>query len=308
MLTVVIFDVGNGNCALVVDEYGNSLMIDCGCHAEKSNPVDWILYQRWPGRLLGQMGYFREYQGGPCFPLTKLVISHPDLDHIKNAKRIAANLMPFLIESRQIEFFPQKLLATDSHDFKDYKASFCGPEWVSSAITPNWGFAYRSYCIPMYDLYRDSNFPEKSFKNNASIVCVVEFAGRKFLFGGDMEKIGWDWLIANNRKFYRDMAGGVDVLVAAHHGHRSGYSPKFINLIGTSRLTVLSKGSETNSQTDVDTRYSFESNGLVFWDIFNRCFIKKKSLSTRSNGNIIFQIFENGMPYYKGQLNVFTEC
>ena len=42
MLKMVVFDVGNGSCALIVDKAGNSLMIDCGCHSEKVNPVKWV--------------------------------------------------------------------------------------------------------------------------------------------------------------------------------------------------------------------------------------------------------------------------
>lgn len=157
-------------------------------------------------------------------------------------------------------------------------------------------------------LYDDRIFPNETMKNNASIVSVIEFAGRRFLFGGDMEKIGWEWLIANNVDFRIDMLNGIDVLIAAHHGHKSGYSSSLMNLIGRSRLTILSKGSEAGSQTDVDSRYSSESDGLVFWEIFDRRFIRVKRLSTRSDGNIIFRIFDDELRYCKGDLYVFTKC
>lgn len=44
MLKLVNFDVGNGNCALIFDDYDDSLVIDGGCHSEKLNPVPMIKF------------------------------------------------------------------------------------------------------------------------------------------------------------------------------------------------------------------------------------------------------------------------
>lgn len=138
MVTIVIFDVGNGSCALIVDDLGNSLMIDCGSHAKKVNPVHWIYNQTYQGGWLEQMKFFQKIEGGWQAFLTKLVISHPDLDHIKNAKQIAIHLMPFLIESREIRCFPKNLLATNTKEFQDFRLNFCGSNWLPSAMEPNW--------------------------------------------------------------------------------------------------------------------------------------------------------------------------
>ena len=292
MLKIVVFDVGNGSCALIVDEGGNSLMIDCGCHSDKRNPVDLIKFFQQENGWLQHMEKNK---------LSKILISHPDLDHIKNAARVDAELSPRILLRRFLKDFPQEVLASDDENFKEYKRRFCDKYTARVINPPNWGFKFLPYKIQLRELRDESLFPREKFKNNSSIVCVIEYSGRKFLFGGDMEKVGWKWLIENCPDFKKDIAEGIDIFIASHHGHKSGYSQELMNLMGEEpKLSVLSKGSESG-KTDVESRYSAQSEGLPVYNLSSRRTIVRKSITTRFDGNIYFELD------LQGNMNVCTQ-
>ena len=292
MLKIVVFDVGNGSCALIVDEAGNSLMIDCGCHSEKVNPVKWVKFFQQENKWLQHMKKNR---------LSQLMISHPDLDHIKNAKLIHTDLTPKILMRRYLEQFPQEILATGDDNFKEYKRRLCDTYRVPITDLPNWGFVLRPYKIQLRELRDESIFPKEKFKNNSSIVCVIEYSGWKFLFGGDMEKVGWEWLIDSYPSFRSDIEQGIHILIASHHGHRSGYSQDLMDLMGGGPyLSVLSKGSESGN-ADVESRYSKNSIGWPIHKPYSQIPEIRKSLTTRHDGNVYFQVD------LQGKLSVCTE-
>lgn len=287
MLKMVVFDVGNGSCALIVDEGGNSLMIDCGCHSDKHNPVDLIKFFQQENEWLQHM---KKNQ------LTKLVISHPDLDHIRNAKRIHEELTPKILLRRELKDFPKEVLASNDENFNEYKCRFCDKYTAPVINPPDWGFNYRPYKIWLRELRDESIFPKEKFKNNSSIVCVIEYSGWKFLFGGDMEEEGWEWLIDSCPIFRADIEQGIDILIASHHGHKSGYSQKLMNLMGGGpKLSILSKGTESG-KTDVESRYSAQSEGLPVYNLSSRRTEVRKSITTRNDGNIFFEVDLQGNP------------
>ena len=292
MLKMVVFDVGNGSCALIVDKAGNSLMIDCGCHSEKVNPVTWVKFFQQEDKWLQHMKKNR---------LSQLIISHPDLDHIKNAKLIHKHLTPKILTRRYLEEFPQEILATGDDNYKEYKRRLCDNYRVPVTNLPNWGFVLRTYKVQLHELRDESIFPKEKFKNNSSIVCVIEHRGWKFLFGGDMEKVGWKWLIENRPDFKKDIAEGIGIFIASHHGHKSGYSQELMNLMGEEpKLSVLSKGSESGT-TDVESRYSKNSSGWLIKKPNSLFPVFRKSVTTRHDGNVYFQVD------LQGNLSVCTE-
>jgi glyoxylase-like metal-dependent hydrolase (beta-lactamase superfamily II) len=81
-MKITIFDVSNGSCALAVCADGYSIMFDCGSHSEKDCPVERIYAMNIPNSWLSHMKNFTT-ESGISYPLTKLVISHRDLDHNK---------------------------------------------------------------------------------------------------------------------------------------------------------------------------------------------------------------------------------
>jgi len=299
-MKIIIFDVSNGSCALAVCPNGNSLMYDCGSHEDKICPVQKIKSLRGAGLWLSHMKDYRT-RDGVTYPLTNLVISHPDLDHIKNIEKVHKDLTPYLLCRQYIEDFPSNVVEQDDESFKYYKNNVCANYRGNNPELPDWGFERKSFSIPMNTLKNDAAFGEEKMKNNSSIVYLLEYpntnAPFRVLFGGDMETIGWDWLIDKNHDGFKDeLSKGVDILIPAHHGHVSGYSQKLIDIMGTPSLSVLSKGSETGGDTDVDSRYSTISTGLTVRKLSDSTEEIKYTVTTRSNGNIYIHVDTNGRP------------
>jgi hypothetical protein len=140
-------------------------------------------------------------------------------------------------------------------------------------------------------------------KNNSSILRFIEYGGKKILFSGDLEKEGWDWLAKNDQDFINTMKNGLDILIAPHHGHKSGFPTSLFDLTGNVEISILSKASESEKEdSDVSSQYSQYSNGIAYENLNDKqLYFADGTLTTRSNGNIFLEIGETG------NINVFTE-
>jgi len=296
-MKVIIFDVGNGSCGLAVDSSGRSMMLDCGAHADRNCPVDLINDMRKAGGWLEHMSLVDT--GVRQYPLTKLVVSHPDTDHLKNAEKVYQDLTPYVLSRVKLENYPSQLLATDDPGFNAYKSRFCD-KYRGDPVTIDWTMRVFKASIPMRTLISDPQFAEAKLKNNSSLVYILEENGHRFLFCGDMEKVGWNWLIENNSDFVSEIEKGVDVWIASHHGHRSGYSSSLAQIIGSPKVSILSKASEYSDGTDVDSRYSENSDGWPVTCISDKQTSTRYSLTTRFDGMIYIDASS-------AELNVYTE-
>lgn len=294
-MKIAIFDVSNGNCALAVCPNGNSMMLDCGYHTEKDCPVQTINELRLPNKWLEHMKSRKI--GQKSYPLTKLVVSHPDLDHIKNIQKVHKELTPYFLHRRYLENFPPAAVHQEDENYAYYRDRICATYRADATWMPDWGFTSYPFQIQMQVLKDDPRFGESKLKNNSSIVYLIDYQGFRILFCGDMEEVGWNWLIENDENFKSKMLEGVDVIVASHHGHTSGYSQNLMNLIGAPKLAILSKGSEEGEGTVVDSRYSATATGYTVKGLSSpEKSMNKKTLTTRRNGNIYMVVDHSGEP------------
>ncbi len=272
---LVVFDVNNAACNLCVCPNGYSMMIDCGSNAEKDCPVDRVLH------LKDSFLKMKSYNG---YDLTLLHVTHPDDDHVKNAKKVSEKLSPYLVHRRRHESFD---VGENIHD--EYKNHIDLRYRGASIKFDGWGFhENRVFLIPMHQVKSNSELNDKQ-KNNSSILRYVRYGNVRILFGGDLEQAGWDWLAANDKDFIRTMKNGLDILVAPHHGHKSGFPKSLFDLTGEVGAIVLSKASESEKQgTDIASQYSSYAGGLRYNTIDNKQEYLGKVFSTRSNGNLYF--------------------
>lgn len=295
-MKIAFFDVSNGSCAIAVCKYGHSIMFDCGSNSDKDCPVDIIHNLKKP---TGWLSHMTNYQDniGQTYPLTMLVVSHPDLDHIKNIDKVHTKLTPYLLDRNKIVEFPHSVVHQDDEKYLYYRDNVCSRYIHEATQLPNWAFTHKKFFIPLNTLIKEPQFGESKIKNNSSIIYLLQYGSFRILFCGDMETVGWDWLIDNNYQGFSDeMKNGIDVLVASHHGHVSGYSQKLMNLIKAPKLSILSKGSEEGSETDVDSRYSANSTGLLVYGLNPSTPTRKYTLTTRTNGNIFIEVDDAGNP------------
>ncbi len=294
-MKITIFDVSNAACALVVCPNGYSMMIDCGSHTDKECPVDLINEWKKPNKWLSEMKTFNN------FPLTLLHITHPDDDHVRNAKKVKDSLTPYLLLRTRYEEFEEKppvFRRKKIHD--DYKNHVCKTYRGDPInIDSFWGFNTSTFQIPIETILASDDL-NVSIANNSSIIRWIELIGTnqifRVLFCGDMEEAGWSWLIKNNPDFKNKIGKGIDILIAPHHGHNSGYSKELFELMDAPKLSILSKGEESDGETDVSSNYSKNSTGLLVTPLTTKISDRKYSLTTRSNGNIFIEINNMGIP------------
>ena len=92
------------------------------------------------------------------------------------------------------------------------------------------------------------------------------------------------------------MRQGIDVLIAPHHGHDSGFPKALFNLTGKVKVIILSKDTEASKEgSDVYSGYSNYANGVVYYNASDECTYFGKVLTTRSNGNIYVVIDSIGL-------------
>ncbi len=285
-MRLIVFDVGDAACSVISSPNNFVLMVDCGSNSEKTNPVDLFNSNRdW----LGAQPFTTS--NGNRYELGLLHITHPDDDHVRNAKRIKEEIAPYLLLTRRYEEFPQdEQINQDYKTYLDKKYRGSNPESIS------WGFnANKTFSIPMDVLKNDEKLNRK-IKNNASILRYIEYLGTKILFAGDMEKEGWEWLTNNDNAFINTIESGLDILIAPHHGHKSGFPKELFDQSGLVKLVIHSKGNEGNIEgTNVSTQYSQNSVGVNYKNINDGNYYSGKVLTTRSNGNIYIHITSDGL-------------
>lgn len=260
-------------------------MVDCGTHSERPNPIEVIHALRKPGGFLSNMIGFSPY-GSKTYPLTLLSISHPDEDHIRNVESIVESFPPALLHRTRLEDFPSQSLS-QGEKLAKYREQLCQKYRGDSAGQlnhPNWGFERSVFQIPMDVVTTHPDFAFGKVTNNSSIVTLLKYGYHKVLFGGDMETVGWKWLVENNKDFSQAVAGGIDVLIAPHHGHRSAFPEALFQLAGPPMLSVLSKGSEFGDRSDVDPRYSQLSTGATVQSLRSAMVDTRYTVTSRKDG------------------------
>lgn len=280
-MKLLVFDVGNAACSVISSPNNYAMMIDCGSHGEKTNPIDnYIFNKNW----LETKPFVTSK--GIKYELGLLHITHPDDDHVRNAKRIKDELTPYLVVKIKYEEFPD----SDSIN-KDYIKEIDKHYRGSNPEHIDWGFnSNKTFHIPMETIIADELLSQK-IRNNSSIIRFIEYNGIKILYSGDMESPGWDWLIENNKSFVDTTSAGIDILIAPHHGHKSGFPSSLFEITGNVKCVIHSKGSEGNIDgTDVSSQYSDKADGVNYKNFNDKDIYNGKVLTTRSNGNIYIHI------------------
>lgn len=213
-----------------------------------------------------------------------LHITHPDDDHVRNAKRVKEELNPYLLRRQRYECYPDK-----EHINEDYVDTLCERYRYTCSEEIDWGFDINEVCyIPVKTCESDSTLNAK-VRNNSSIIRYIKEDGIGILFCGDLETRGWERLVSDEPNFFAMLKReGVNVLIAPHHGHKSAFPKALFDEIGCVEVVIHSKGTEANKDgTDVACQYSAYAWGVPYTVLRdeNACY-EGKVLTTRSNGNI----------------------
>jgi beta-lactamase superfamily II metal-dependent hydrolase len=275
---VILFDVGQGFCCFLKSATGATLMIDCSGSA-KFSPVKYI----------------KEHELGGVAPingkfLTKLIVTHPHDDHIKDISRVIEELPPYLLLRGLYNWedvkSPDK--SADDYESLDTFAAWQAQYTAVPVYAPNWGrMSIEHFRVPQIILPNTNN---GKAVNNSSFAVIVTFTGtvytHKFLFGGDLEQSGWEALLRQNAAF-RTAVKGTTFYFASHHGHISGFSTELFTAMGGQPFLNLI--SATTCYDSHDSRYSANARGLYFGQE------QRFTLTTRTDGSIFIDVNDAGV-------------
>lgn len=238
-LVVKFIDVGQGDAILINFPDGKNMLIDAGenndetenaldeaLKDEKGDKIvlDYVVATHTDSDHIGSIDYvyenytvkksYRPYAKSTHGDATGFKDSFNDGSIDKDTKVYYNYIKGVYDEKTEWEFF------TDASDF------------APTVVTSNGdSYTYKvEFLMPHVKTLND--FSKFKDTNDCSAVILVEFAGKKILFTGDMEEKAEDAFVeyySNNKSEIYDI--DCDVLKVGHHGSATSSTSPFLNLI-----------------------------------------------------------------------------
>ena len=259
-----IFNVEHGACALLTNDHGQRMMIDCG----HNTSTGWK-----PGTYLKSIGVHY---------LEMLWITNYDEDHVSGINDLLDNVIvdtfgrntdisPALITHLKRNNTPGPGIARLIDTL-----SKCSPPGVTP---PGRGFPV-VHGVTTQSFWNP--YPQFQDENNLSLVLKITFGGTVIMFTGDMELSGWKALL--QRTDFQNALAGIDIYVASHHGREDGYCEEMFKHFtpNTPRFVVVSDKSIVHETQKSGPLYAAKAFGGNFNGENNR-----KLITTRSDGSMV---------------------
>jgi beta-lactamase superfamily II metal-dependent hydrolase len=268
-----IFDVEHGACALFtsanVGVGCKRMLIDCGHN---------VTTQWTPGNHLQQLG---------VRTLEQLVITNYDEDHVSGYPDLLQRGISVQWLMRNGSVAPHVIRNLKSEDgmgrgidaLVNSLAAFT--LFPAATIQPPQfpGVQLESFCNP---------YPAFDDENNLSMVLYARIHDTSFMFPGDMECAGFEYMLAHNPHF-RSAVSSVDVLIASHHGRENGICQSmFDDWNCRPRLVVIS---DDYKQFDTQETVSYYSGKCLGIEGFRKPGVRKV-LTTRRDSEIVFSFHD----------------
>lgn len=227
-LQVIVFDVGQADCALVKSGE-HAMLIDAGDAGQDSLILGYLTDNGVTG-------------------LDYLVATHPHADHIgsmaaviRNMESIGTLIMPDAVHTTQT--FENML---DAIEEKEVSVSIPQPGDMFEM-----GNVRIQVLAPNYDGYDDLN--------NYSIVLRIEYGQTVFLFTGDAEDISENEQLANS------LCLSADVLKVGHHGSNSSTIERYLDAIAPSYAVISCGKDNSYGHPDSETVSRLTERGITLY-------------------------------------------
>ena len=288
---VYLFNVNDGQCVAAKMPNGKWCIFDAGRSADCSPVVTiWNMESAGVASSLTRLSM--------PFTFFKATISHFHADHLADFDNLLTPNPTFFKTVQYDSAYIDDVVSSSSSGSLPKIIDFCRrlreAAYGGPPIIPDYGGATISEIGLAVTVARALGGSANSKVNNASIVSRIDCYGNSILICGDMETEAWDFALTSSTlgPTWRRLVSNIDVLVAPHHGHSSGYSTELMK-ISQPRVVLISVAS---NNPNVDTRYSSEAVSGITVD--GKSY---KSITTRSVGrHINFSIAPPVWPNTKG--------
>lgn len=200
-LHLAVLDVGQAQSVVLYTPYGGWSVLDVG---------GWVSARFNIGEAVtsAYLWYYGVQQ------IKRVVISHPQRDHMAGAKRLLRN---FQVDSLWLGDFPEEEQKNSSYASLVSWAEQHGVQVkrIHEGFSVEEGDARVTVLPPL---------PKERAKdsNSRSLVVEVTYAGQRFLFPGDATAHTEKWLLDQN------VVRHLTVLLAPHHGSKFSSIPAFV--------------------------------------------------------------------------------
>ena len=256
-IRILTFDVKHGNCHAIWSPSGKLVVIDIGT-SDDFSPMKWMKSQN-------------------ITTIDYLILTHPHDDHLRGFTELDGMAVKVFHRPRNI---PTNLIAELDADLKNawerYDAHYIAPVQDACKFYDVSSAAFDGLSLQFFGGKSDSvNL------NNFSVVTVLDYAGLKVVFPGDLENLGWTDLLKNDA--FKRAIQGTNILVAAHHGREAGWCAELFDHISP-QLILVSDHSET--ETSYVASYSQKARGAKVSSKATNEIRSRNVVSTRDNGHI----------------------
>lgn len=270
-MTFTLWDVGHGLSIWIKTPQGHNHWIDSGKNADNDFSPPKHVNEQYNENTLDH-----------------LIITHPDADHIESLPDLIKYLgIPRTLTSNRT--LPDTLKYGDQQS--EYQRVYKDLDLMYNSET-DWN---ESPCNPDYNggitIKADElAYEEGMDKNDTSVVALYFYADHLFVCPGDIGPTGWSkiWSQCSEEFLPLIEKAKCKILIAPHHGRKSGYSQEMMDAINPHLVIICDKwgGGETHR--------GFRENpqGLDLNGVF------EKYKSTKTTGRIKFTIREDGTRTY----------
>lgn len=285
----VIWKVEHGSAAFLRTPNNRTIMFDAGCSKNFS-----------PAYYLNQSYGLNSSTN----KLDRLIVSHPDRDHIQDLPNISHLMDPIRRFTRNKSIPDRTTYPSGTTNLleplKTYKEmsdryNYNLSDYNKDKPISNWGnvLIETFWCEPGHL----EGCPDGQMKNNLSCVSYVQYLDTEIVFPGDLEPHGWAALVENTN--IEDYVGQAKcrILVASHHGRESGiryeYEGKkyiyssFLELMEPHLVIISDKWG--NESTDPDA-YRPYTDGYPVISKSTRDFETKKVITTKTNDFVLVRV------------------
>ncbi|MBI5251580.1 MAG: hypothetical protein HY912_18980 [Desulfomonile tiedjei] len=255
MAVIHFLNVKEGDCSVIQHYSGHVTIIDV-CNAKPVTFVETLKDQALKETAksdLGIRGNFQQklYPVNPVIYLKdhgissvfRFILTHPDMDHLDGIKAFFDEFNPTNLwdidNNLEKDFEDGSPYSEDDWDFytslRDREPDdnpnrltlFSGAKgkyWNTSEDGTGGGDGLQ-ILAPTKALVNDAR--ESDDYNDCSYVLLYRTDEHRILFGGDSHDKTWEHILSNHEGSVRD----VDLLIAPHHGRKSGRSYAFLDVL-----------------------------------------------------------------------------